>query len=63
LQPFGFEDLDGFIDSLSLVCDGAAGEQHNGEYGGDSCLNVRGNRNSLTSETAIAGDTANLPGA
>jgi hypothetical protein len=40
LQPFGFEDLDGSIDSLWLVCDGAAGEQNNGEYGGDSCFHV-----------------------
>jgi hypothetical protein len=38
LQPFGFEDLDGFIDGLWLVCDGAPGEEHNDEYGGDSCF-------------------------
>jgi hypothetical protein len=37
LQPFGFEHLDGFIYSLWLVRDGAAGEQHD-EYGGDSCF-------------------------
>jgi len=30
LQPFGFEDSDSFIDVLWLVCDGVAGEQHNG---------------------------------
>jgi hypothetical protein len=36
LQPFGFEHLDGFIYGLWLVRDGAAGEQHNTEYGGDS---------------------------
>lgn len=33
LQPFGFENLDGFIYGLWLVRDGADGEQHNGEYG------------------------------
>jgi hypothetical protein len=28
LQPFGFEDLDSFIDGLWFVRDGASDEQH-----------------------------------
>jgi hypothetical protein len=42
LQPFGFEDLDGFIYGLWFVRGDAAGEQQNGEYGCDSCFHVSG---------------------
>jgi hypothetical protein len=55
LQPFGFEDLDGFIHGPWLVRDCAAGEQHNDEYGGDSCFHFLGNHNSLISELAMVG--------
>src|SRR6266567_6592175 len=56
LQPFGFEDLDGFIYGLWFVRGDATGEQHNGEHGGDSCFHVSRYRSSLISELATAGD-------
>src|SRR3954454_10876490 len=56
LQPFRFEDLDGFIYCLGFVRSEAAGEQHNTEYGGDSCFHGSRYRSSLITELATAGD-------